>query len=143
MDNSLIAGMPEVVAYIKKIEEENKQLKEDVEQLKEKLSDTEYDLDSLKTDLRPLDDMMYEKKICEYEDVVEHVAELETSAQSTENYWKSNYENEVSTNKILLEVIEANSLLEEKRGNRSLELEYELMMKNEKKQERSPAAFRN
>ena len=33
MDNSLIAGMPEVIAYIKKIEEENKDLKEENKKL--------------------------------------------------------------------------------------------------------------
>lgn len=110
MDNSLIAGMPEVIAYIKKIEEEN-------QALKEKLSDTEYDLDSLKTDLKPLDDMMYENKINEYEDVVEHVAYLETSVQTTANYWESKYENEVDTNKMLMEAIEAQTEAEEKLKN--------------------------
>ncbi len=83
MDNSLIAGMPEVVAYIKKIEEENKQLKEDVEQLKEKLSDTEYDLDSLKTDLRPLDDMMYEKGFLEPLKTILDVINWKTEHEAT------------------------------------------------------------
>ena len=92
------------------------ELRQENEELTEKLSDAEYDLDSLKTDLKPLDDMMYGENINEYEDLSvfvlglqEKIEELKVSVQSTGNYWKSKYENEVETNKMLMEAIEANS----------------------------------
>jgi chromosome segregation ATPase len=124
MDNSLIAGMPEVIAYIKKIEEENKQLKEQVKEFQECVSEHVGD------DAEPLD---IHNVIQELKDEIDELNEK--------------YENEVDTNKMLMEAIEANSSEKEKQveklGNRILELEYELEIKNEVKQERSPAAFRN
>jgi len=181
MDNSLIAGMPEVVAYIKKIEEENKKLKEktvehlgmaetlhdavvkeneelteenkklkeenkklarmvadqtlkvcnqsvEIADLMNKVEDfQECVSDHVGDDVEPLDihNVIQELKdeIDELNDKLEEKEYDETSAQSTENYWKSNYENEVSTNKMLMEAIEANSSEMEKLSDTEYDLD--------------------
>jgi chromosome segregation ATPase len=171
MDNSLIAGMPEVIAYIKKIEEENKALKENekklargladqtlrvcqqeqtirafqacveiddaepgdidnyIQELKEQLEEKEEEVSLINSE-----EMENEEKIALLEERCETTAlerdgalddidelkkvvqqrafriiELENDLESTTNYWKSKYENEVDTNKMLMEAIEANS----------------------------------
>ena len=171
MDNSLIAGMPEVIAYIKKIEEENKALKENEKELAKSLAhqtlrvcqqeqtikafqacvdiddaepgDIENYIQELKEQLEEKEEevslinseeMENEEKIALLEERCETTAlerdgalddidelkkvvqqrafriiELENDLETTTNYWKSKYENEVDTNKMLMEAIEANS----------------------------------
>lgn len=72
MDNSLIAGMPEVIAYIKKIEEENKRLDETLEdtlaslnffqeqcsELKNERKELKHKMEELKGDSEKLDDAL-------------------------------------------------------------------------------------
>ena len=98
---------------IKELKAQNEQLEYELDEEKEEHENTKYDLEKLQGDLEPLDEMMDKiKEVTEYEHVVDYVnglhqknLELEESAQSTENYWKSNYENEQSTNKMLNDAI--------------------------------------
>ena len=180
MDNSLIAGMPEVIAYIKKIEEENKALRENekelakslahqtlrvcqqeqtikafqacvdiddaepgdidnyIQELKEEIEELKEEIEELKEEKSPL--FLYKAKVKELRDEIEElkekrvskcfyklleeqneklrkvvqqrafrIIELENDLETTTNYWKSKYENEVDTNKMLMDAIEANS----------------------------------
>lgn len=98
---------------ISELKKQNEQLEYELDEEKEEHENTKYDLEKLQGDLEPLDEMMDKiKEVTEYEHVVDYVnglhqknLELEESAQSTENYWKSNYENEQSTNKMLNDAI--------------------------------------
>ena len=117
MDNSLIAGMPEVIAYIKKIEEENKALKEEKAPLflyKAKVKELRDEIEEIKE--QKVSKCFYkllEEQNEKLKKVVQQrafrIIELENDLETTTNYWKSKYENEVDTNKMLMEAIEANS----------------------------------
>ena len=98
---------------IKELKAQNEQLKSDLEDEKEEHETTKYDLEWLQGELEPLDEMMDKiRDVTKYQHVVDYVnglhqknLELEESVQSTENYWKSKFENEQSTNKMLNDAI--------------------------------------
>jgi len=118
--DTLLEESEERFMKIRNLEEEVTRLKEESDHIQSDLEDeqeehhwTQNDLEQLKEDLEPLQAMMdMIKDVNEYKDVVDYVyglhgknLELEESAQSTENYWKSKYENEQSTNKMLNDAI--------------------------------------
>ena len=102
MDNSLIAGMPEVIAYIKKIEDENKELrkevytmgegeeahlckiaslKREIDDLKEQGGNYQYDLEELQADLQPLDEFMDDLTgVCQYEDLIDYIKGIQENS---------------------------------------------------------------
>jgi len=118
--DTLLEESEERFMKIRNLEEEITRLKEESDHIQSDLEDeqeehhwTQNDLEQLKEDLEPLQAMMdMIKDVNEYKDVVDYVyglhgknLELQEKLEESDVDWKSKYENEQSTNKMLNEAI--------------------------------------